>query len=307
MFVKEITADRVVLDTPAKINLFLQVLNRRPDGFHNIHSLFQAVSLFDRLEVELSASPGVKIELSGPSEVPLNEDNLISRAYALLRKRFGLDRGLRVTLNKQIPVAAGLAGGSSDAAATILACNLLFKLGMSSSEMAGIGLEIGSDLPFFFSSGQAIVSGRGEIMENAEYPTDYYLILVKPPVAISTAAAYAGLKRGLTTSTIEFNLRNCRTVEEFVSSLISSGNDFERADSDSYPVLGRIKGALLNEGALLARMSGSGPTMFGIYRSKPEIKDCEALNQGDWLVQAVRPVSLPGQDKLLEGGDRGDN
>jgi len=306
MFVKEISGRHAILETPAKVNLFLQVLNKRPDGFHNINSLFQAVSLYDRLEIKLIDSPGVRIQLSDGPDVPLDGNNLIARAYQLMRGRFDLRQGLEISLEKKIPVAAGLAGGSSDAAATLKACNLLFQLGLSQSELSLLGLEIGSDLPFFFSSGQALVKGRGDIISEVDFPTDYVLVLVTPPLGISTAEAYAALKRGLTTSTIEYNLHNCRTVEEFVSSLISSGNDFEEVLSGSLSVLDRIRQMLLGNGALLTRMSGSGPTLFGVFSTKPEIKERMILNQGEWLIHTVKPISLPGQDKHLEGGDRGD-
>lgn len=307
MFVREFDPERLIIETPAKVNLFLQVLNRRDDGYHNINSLFQAVSLYDRLEITIGGQPGIEIsQLEGP-KIPVGEDNLISRAYRLMQTRFGLKQGMKVGILKQIPVAAGLAGGSSDAAATIKACNLLANLGLTNVGMASLGLEIGSDLPFFFSSGQVMVGGRGEIMVETDFPTDYSLILVTPNMGLSTAQSYRALKRGLTTSTIKFNLAHCRTVEEFVSSLISSGNDFEEVHQKSIPVLGEIADSLMRHGAQLARMSGSGPTMFGLYSTQAKIKEYMSFYQGDWLIHVVRPVFLPDMEKPFEGGSRGDN
>lgn len=294
MLIREQTEDAVIVDTPAKVNLFLEVLGRRPDGYHNINSLFQAVSLFDRLTCQVSASGGIRLSVAGADDLSSGSDNLVWRAYELLRKTFSLKRGLRIKLEKRIPVAAGLAGGSSDAAATILACNVLFELGLTYVEMARLGLQLGSDVPFFFFSGQALVRGRGELVEPTAYPTDYWLVLATPRLSISTSEAYASLKRGLTNPKNPFKLGRCEGAEAFVERLCLTRNDFEAGHLGAYPELIGIQGWLLGNGARLARMSGSGPTLFGLFVDDPQQEGHRLIAGGNWQSCTVQPIALPG-------------
>ncbi len=294
MFTKKITSGQVVIGAPAKVNLFLQVLDQRDDGYHNINSLFQAVSLFDRLRfTRTGAHEGAVVELTRPLDLPTDENNLIVKAFNLLRDRFDITDGLDVELEKNIPIAAGLAGGSSDCAATILAGAILFDLPLNYAEMAELGLELGSDLPFFFSHGQALVSGRGEKVRETSYPADYWLVLVTPNMEISTAGAYSQLSLRLTKSRIPFTLERCDTPQELVKSLGLTGNDFEEVHLKSYPELRRIRTELLDRGALLARISGSGPSVFGIYCDAPDIYGGNLAGRDDWRTTTVRPVTLP--------------
>ena len=294
MFVKKISSGQVVIGAPAKVNLFLEVLSRRDDGYHDINSLFQAVSLFDRLKFSRTGEhEGVRLTLNEPSELPTDERNLIVKAFNLLQDRFKIESGLDVELEKNIPVAAGLAGGSADGAATILAGAILFDLPLTLADMAELGLELGSDLPFFFSRGQALVGGRGEKLRETSFPADYWLVLVTPKLAISTAEAYAQLSLRLTKSRIPFSLERCDTPQELVKSLGLTGNDFEEVHLKSYPELRRIRTELLDRGALLARISGSGPTVFGFYCDAPEIDGGNLAGRDDWRTTTVRPVTLP--------------
>jgi 4-diphosphocytidyl-2-C-methyl-D-erythritol kinase len=286
----------VTIDAPAKVNLFLEVLNKRADGYHNINSVFQAVSLFDRLEFTPVEDSGVSISISGQTDLSTGNDNLISLAYHLMKTEFELPGGLRVDLEKRIPLGAGLGGGSSDGAATIMACNMLFGLDLSKEEQMEMSSRIGSDLPFFFGRGQARVAGRGEVVKDTDLPLDYHMVLVNPGFEISTSASYASLKRGLTMSKNPFNLAGCSRAEELVESLHLSSNDFEEVHLKSYPEIGRIKDGLLRSGASLARMTGSGPTVFGIFLHAPELNKGDYLKWGDWQSYAVLPVALPSQD-----------
>lgn len=307
MFVKKITNSSVEIDTPAKVNLFLEVLNRREDGFHNINSLFQAVSLFDRLSFERCG--GSSLQLTVPTGLDLSNgpENLICRAFEMMKAHFGIKGGLKAKIEKNIPISAGLGGGSSDAAATILACNILFGLNLSYSEMARLGLETGSDIPFFFSSGQAHVTGRGETVRPADFPTNYILVLVKPSLAVSTAQGYASLKRDLTYAKRPFNLARCQTVDDLVKKLLSVGNDFEQGLFRSFGELQEISDALSHQGASLVRLSGSGPTVFGLFQERPEAGLAGRDWWENWQVYTVTPISLPREDKFLKGGNRGDH
>ena len=299
MFVKQLDENSLIVGAPAKVNLFLEVLHKRADGYHEINSLFQAVSLFDRLTGRRRPDrPGVEIRLKHPADVPTDDSNLIARAYELMRERFGLVDGLDIELDKNIPVAAGLGGGSSDAAATITTCNILFSLGLTAQEMADLGAEIGSDIPFFFSSGQALVSGRGEVVTEVALQTDYWLGLVTPAVRISTAEAYRQLSLGLTKVKVPVSFRCCKELQELVRFLSETGNDFESIQLGAHPQLEEIKNGLSDLGALLSRMSGSGPTVFGLYIEAPDVKSKRLQSKderrdGARQAFAVRPIVQP--------------
>jgi 4-diphosphocytidyl-2-C-methyl-D-erythritol kinase len=294
MFLKRLASDTVAVGAPAKVNLDLRVLGRRPDGYHEIDSLFQAVSLFDRLVItRTDRRDGVDISLTRPAGVPIDESNLIARAFRLMQQEFSLSGGLTVELEKNIPVAAGLGGGSSDGAATILACSVLFDLTLKSRKMAELSARIGSDLPFFFSSGQAHVTGRGEVVEDLELPTDYWMVLVTPPTAVSTAEAYAALSLPLTKPAESRTFQGWRVPKDFVKWLSDTGNDFETCPLEVIGRLQQVKNDLAGAGALLTRMSGSGPTVFGIYGNAPDIEGDRVLDRSDWAVFVVRPIRLP--------------
>jgi 4-diphosphocytidyl-2-C-methyl-D-erythritol kinase len=291
-FVKQLSQTELVIGAPAKINLFLEVGNKRPDGFHNIHSAFQAVSLFDRLHFTRTPVNEYQLSASGLWEIPVDESNLISRAYRLLQARHKFDTGLTVVVDKQIPPGGGLGGGSSDAAATLIACNLLFNLRLSDSELLELAAQLGSDIPFFLSTGQAIVRGRGELIEPVTLPTDYWLTMITPPLAIPTPESYAQLKRGLTHPGSGFTLPRCRSPKELIASLRLTGNDFECTHLKNYPILDRVRAALIDSGALMVRMSGSGSTFFGIYGDAPGANGRVSQDDG-WHVVDVRPVVIP--------------
>jgi len=306
MLIQESSENHLVLNTPAKVNLFLEVLNRREDGYHNINSLFVAVSLFDTLEFGRTDSQGISLKIMGGEALSERADNLISKSWDLMHKSFGMPGGLSVTLTKRIPVAAGLAGGSSDASATIFGCNQLFNLELSRTEMAVLSSEIGSDCPFFFSNGRSIVGGRGEIIEDATIPTDFWLVLVKPSLSVSTGSAYSQLGRGLTNHKPPFKLPSCSTVEDLANALALTGNDFEPVQFSAHDELISIRDRLIEYGALLVRMSGSGPTIFGLFREEPDEQKFEDFIRGNWQLYTVRPISLLGVHQKI-GGNRGDN
>ncbi|RKX26085.1 MAG: 4-(cytidine 5'-diphospho)-2-C-methyl-D-erythritol kinase [Candidatus Zixiibacteriota bacterium] len=306
MFVSQISPNRVKIEAPAKINLFLEVLEKRSDGYHNINSLFQAVSLFDVLEFELTDKQELTLDILGDQRLKSDESNLVCQAFQLMWDTFGLKKAPAIKLNKRIPIAAGLAGGSSDAAATIMACNLLYKLKLSYSEMAELGLQIGSDIPFFFSGGQALISGRGEKVLETSFPCDYKLLLITPNLHVSTEKAYGLFRMDLTNLRSPFILRRCETVIEFIECLSLSGNDFERAHFELFPELGRVRNVLLRMGASLVRMSGSGPTIFGIFKEIPESEKDQATHLENWRCYTVEPITLLRRDDIFLGRPRGD-
>jgi 4-diphosphocytidyl-2-C-methyl-D-erythritol kinase len=303
MFAKRISKSSIVIGAPAKVNLYLEIIGRRADGYHNINSLFQAVSLFDRLRFSVVDKEGIEIKIKGNDEIPVDKTNTIYKAYSIIQQEVKTTRGLFVEVEKNIPSGGGLGGGSADAAATINACNILFDLTLSREDMNNLGIKVGSDVPFFFSRGQAHVAGKGEILTEMTVPTDYWMILVTPKLSISTATSYASLNLALTDSKSPCKLQGSRTTEEFFDSLRLTGNDFESGHLETYPELGKIKNALLAGGAKLARMSGSGSTIFGIFDMAPECDSVHGLEQESWQVNTVRPIVLPRIEVQPLGGE----
>lgn len=294
MFVKQTAQDSLVIGAPAKINLYLEVLGKRPDGFHDIDSLFQAVSLFDRLRfTRLPDWSDPVISVTGDTDLPTDETNLVARAFRLMQAEFGFAGGLKIELEKNIPVAAGLGGGSTDGAATMIACAELFDLTRNFARLAELSAKIGSDLPFFFSSGQAHVTGRGEKVHPVELPLDYWLVLVTPDLAISTAEAYSRLRLPLTNSPGARTIRGWKVPSDFVKWLSDIGNDFEPGVTEGSPEVKRTINKLAATGTELVRMSGSGPTVFGIYSGMPDIDGDRVFGRTDWSISTVRPIRLP--------------
>jgi len=285
--------DRMNIKAPAKINLFLKILGKRQDGYHNILSWFQAVDLFDYLSFEKTGGKGIELAIDGDHSLPTDSDNLITRTAGLLFERYDLQGGLKIRLTKNIPIAAGLGGGSSDAAATIYAINSLYELNLAAEKFNDSGLAIGSDVPFFFSSGQGEVSGRGGDIKEIDLPTDYFIILVTPKLEISTGESYRRLNLGLTSNDANVKLYSCSNFKQLIDCIGDLGNDFESMHLQSYPVLGRIMDALNRAGAELTRMSGSGPTIFGLFKDMPEREDLIQITRGDWQLMTVRPITLP--------------
>ncbi|MFH1700522.1 MAG: 4-(cytidine 5'-diphospho)-2-C-methyl-D-erythritol kinase [Candidatus Zixiibacteriota bacterium] len=297
-FAGHITQGRseIFISAPAKINLFLKVTGRRPDGYHNIYSWFQAVDLADHLHICKLTKSEILIETNWPS-IPTGSNNLVYKAAELIQRNFGRNLGFKINLFKQIPAGAGLGGGSSDAAAFIKGANKLIGLDMSNRDMEKLGLEIGSDIPFFFGTGQAEVSGRGEIVKPIQLPTDYRVILVTPDFEISAADAYRYLKLDLTGPNHNVNLTCCKTTGELFGMISQMTNDLEIELKKLYPIFGDIEERLIKFGARIARLSGSGPTIFSLF-DKSAVEEEFALSfvgEG-WGCFDVNPLILPLRD-----------
>ncbi len=292
MLVKSFTGDSIEIHAPAKINLFLEVLNKRLDGYHNINSLFQAVTLFDVLKIWKTEDLTCHMHMTGKCVADIT-DNLIVKAYNLMKLKFKLKSGVEVILEKNIPIAAGLGGGSSDCAASITALDYLFDLRLTKKQMTEIALELGSDIPFFFSNGQALVTGRGESIEETLFPTKYKIVLVSPSLALSTKEGFGALKRGLTVSGTPYNLKHNRNLEKFLESLSKARNDFENVQFEKYPNLGEIREKLIKCGAVFSRMSGSGPTIFGVFRQNIDTERACARKFLDCRLYTVVPFRVP--------------
>ena len=266
----------LVLHAPAKINWSLYILNKRDDGYHNILSLMQCIGLYDTLTFDQADT----IELVSHIDVPA-EQNLVYLAADMLQKHAEIKHGARIVLDKVIPSGAGLGGGSSDAAYTLMGLNKLWKLGLSNDELKMLGSRLGSDVPFFFDCPLAIAEGRGEILSAVETTVSYTVLIIKPPVSIATPWAYKEIDVGRTgydakmdLTKTEYKIDNikliCRALRTGDVSLIAAKahNDFEGVVFKAFPVIATVKQKLLDAGALMAIMSGSGSTVFGLFEDE---------------------------------------
>jgi 4-diphosphocytidyl-2-C-methyl-D-erythritol kinase len=252
----------------AKINLSLRVLGRRPDGYHELETVFQTVSLCDRLEFRPLADGRLELACDAPG-VPADETNLVHRAAVLLRARYGVRGGARVEIEKQIPAGGGLGGGSSNAAAALVGLARLWEIETGGEELSALGARLGADVPFFLAGGTAAGFGRGdEVRPLADAPRRR-LLIVTPPVRVSTAEAYKSLSApALTKENEAVNFYVSHEALDFSGSLRGLlSNDFEPAIFRRFPEIERARDALLRAGATHALLSGSGSSVFGIFDS----------------------------------------
>jgi 4-diphosphocytidyl-2-C-methyl-D-erythritol kinase len=252
----------LTIRTPAKINLCLSVTGRRPDGYHDVEMVMQAVGLYDVVTVR-TAGEGIAVSCGTPG-VPDGEGNIAWKAAEAMRVRAGSCTGLRITIRKSIPSAAGLGGGSSDAAAVLAACNRLLGLDLGREELAAIGASIGMDVPFFFYAPTALARGRGELLTRLPPPPPFWVLLANPGFETSTAWAYKNLNFALTKRV------DCNNIASLPVAKIAEKlhNDLETVTAAAHPEIGEMEQALTGAGALGARMSGSGPTVFGLFEDE---------------------------------------
>lgn len=286
------SSESFTLPSFAKVNLHLRVIGKRDDGFHELCTVFQTVSLAD----SLTFSPANEIEFSCDHlRIPTGDENIVVRAANALRKRFAVRAGAALRLEKRIPSPGGLGGGSSNAAVTMIGLSKLWNLAPTAEDMQELASELGSDVPFFLHGGTAIGTGRGEIIEPAADFDVKFLMVVAPDVEIRTSDAFAALNAPNLTKSESDNILNvCRFELEsadFRSTALR--NDFETGIFAAYPEIGRVKNALFDLGAKQAMMSGSGASVFGIF-DKEETRQAamKALDRKvNWRKFAVATVS----------------
>jgi len=284
----------LTLSAPAKINWFLQVLRKRDDGYHDIISLMQYVTLSDTLTMEHSD----EIEVITEPNIP-QEENLVHKAALLMRERSGIKSGARITLKKEIPISAGLGGGSSDAATSLIGLSRLWNLDLTRRELSELGGALGSDVPFFFHGPAAVVKGRGEIVFPVRLQAAYPLVLVKPPVAVSTAWAYTQMTVSPDAKVLTKKHNNIKLFRQALEngdfSWLSSlnRNDLEPPVVKRYPIIYEIKQKLMLNGAVFSAMSGSGSTVFGVFRTDEEANRAVESLSAHWckVVKTVIPHS----------------
>jgi 4-diphosphocytidyl-2-C-methyl-D-erythritol kinase len=277
---------KISVKAPAKINWFLSVLNKREDGYHNIISPIQCVDLFDLLSFEEAD----EIRVFSDFDIPA-EENLVYKAAALLKRVSAYKLGSSIELKKNIPVAAGLGGGSSDAAYTLIGLNRLWGLNVDKGRLMQLAAEIGSDVPFFLAGMFAIIEGRGEKVMALNTKSSIAMLLVKPEVSVSTAWAYNSFKTRLTKKAIDIKLF-CQALDEknFAFLRETVFNDLEDVVIRKFPVIGEIKRRLAQDGALLSLMSGSGSAVFGVFNTDKEAVRASKNMPGNWC-RVVRTLN----------------
>uniref|UniRef100_UPI0040578603 4-(cytidine 5'-diphospho)-2-C-methyl-D-erythritol kinase n=1 Tax=Agathobacter sp. TaxID=2021311 RepID=UPI0040578603 len=264
--------DQITLKALAKINLGLDVVRRREDGYHEVRMVMQTIHLYDKLNIVKKKENGISIT-SNLSYVPTNENNLVYKAAELLMDEFDIKEGVSVDLMKRIPVAAGMAGGSSDAAAMLYGMNEMFELGLSRRELMERGVKIGADVPYCLMRGTALAEGIGEKLTQLPPMVKCPVLIAKPQISVSTKFVYENLK--LTEETIHPNIDLLlHDIEEGDLHAIANhmGNVLETVTIPHYPIIAQIKEKMQGDGAINSMMSGSGPTVFGLFESEKAAK-----------------------------------
>lgn len=257
--------DNISLKALAKINLGLDVVRRRDDGYHEVRMIMQTINLFDRLEIKKIKESAIKIH-TNLFFLPVNENNLVYKAAKLLIDEFGIQEGVSVGLTKKIPVAAGMAGGSTDAAAMLFGMNRLFGLGLSKKQLMERGVKIGADVPYCIMRGTALAEGIGDKLSPLPAMVKCPVLIAKPQISVSTKFVYQNLK--LDDKTVHPDID--RLIEDIRNKDLKAvsdhmGNVLESVTIPNYPVISQIKEQMMDSGAVGSMMSGSGPTVFGLF------------------------------------------
>lgn len=282
----------ISLKALAKINLGLDVVRRREDGYHEVRMIMQTIHLYDRLDIKRTKESGIQIQ-TNLSFLPVNENNLIYKAAKLLMDEFSITDGVSVKLDKRIPVAAGMAGGSTDAAAMLFGMNRLFSLGLTKRQLMERGVQIGADVPYCIMRGTALAEGIGEELSPLAPMVKCPVLIAKPSISVSTKFVYQNLK--LDDATIHPDIDRliddirAKNLHDIVAHM---GNVLETVTIPNYPVIDEIKKHMLSHGAVGAMMSGSGPTVFGLFDDEATAKKAYKAMRSSHLARQVYLTSV---------------
>ena len=282
----------ISLKALAKINLGLDVVRRRGDGYHEVRMIMQTIQLYDRLDIKRTQEPGIQIQ-TNLSFLPVNENNLIYKAAKLLMDEFSITDGVSVKLDKRIPVAAGMAGGSTDAAAMLIGVNRLFSLGLTKRQLMERGVQIGADVPYCIMRGTALAEGIGEALSPLPPMVKCPVLIAKPSISVSTKFVYQNLKLDDTTIHPDID----RLIDDIKAKNLHDiaahmGNVLETVTIPNYPVIDEIKKHMLSNGAVGAMMSGSGPTVFGLFDDEDTAKKAYKAMRSSHLARQVYLTSV---------------
>ena len=269
--------DSIRLKARAKINLGLDVLGKREDGYHEVRMVMQTIGIYDRLILTKIPEEEIRIT-SNLAFLPVNENNLIYKAIKLLKDEYHFPGGVSVDLNKFIPVAAGMAGGSTDAASTMFGVNRLFGLNLSMGKMMELGVRLGADVPYCVMRGTALAEGIGEKLTRITPVPHMWILIAKPQINVSTRLVYEQLDMGGIQKHHDIDgIIRAIEAQDVVRIAQSMGNVLENVTVPLYPVIETIKQDMLSHGAINAMMSGSGPTVFGIFPDEQTTLACQAF------------------------------
>lgn len=282
----------ISLKALAKINLGLDVVRRREDGYHEVRMIMQTIHLYDRLDIKRTQESGIQIQ-TNLSFLPVNENNLIYKAAKLLMDEFSITDGVSVKLDKRIPVAAGMAGGSTDAAAMLIGVNRLFSLGLTKRQLMERGVQIGADVPYCIMRGTALAEGIGEALSPLPPMVKCPVLIAKPSISVSTKFVYQNLKLDDTTIHPDID----RLIDDIKAKNLHDiaahmGNVLETVTIPNYPVIDEIKKHMLSNGAVGAMMSGSGPTVFGLFDDEDTAKKAYKAMRSSHLARQVYLTSV---------------
>ena len=268
----------ITLKSRAKINLSIDVLGKRQDGYHLVEMLMQTIDLYDLIEINEKDNDQITIK-STSDEIPLDCNNLVYKAANLIKKTFNINKGVEIHIKKNIPVAAGMAGGSSNAAAALVGLNKLWNLNLSNQQLEKIGLKLGADVPFCINGGAVLASGIGEELTPIKGLTkDVCILVCKPDLFVSTKEVYECIdSKDIDKRPNNKFLIECLKNEDTRQLAENMFNVLEGVTMDKHPVIQQIKDIMTNNRALGAMMSGSGPTVFGLYENREDAVKCKAI------------------------------
>ena len=279
--------DSIRLKARAKINLGLDVLGKREDGYHEVRMVMQTIGIYDRLILTKIPEEEIRIT-SNLAFLPVNENNLIYKAIKLLKDEYHFPGGISVDLNKFIPVAAGMAGGSTDAASTMFGVNRLFGLNLSMGKMMELGVRLGADVPYCVMRGTALAEGIGEKLTRITPVPHMWILIAKPQINVSTRLVYEQLDMGGIQKHPDIDgIIRAIEAQDVVRIAQSMGNVLENVTVPLYPVIETIKQDMLSHGAINAMMSGSGPTVFGIFDDRSKLREAAEALRDSHLAKTV--------------------
>lgn len=279
--------NKLLLKAPAKVNYRLDVLGKRADGYHDLRMVMQRVDLCDEIEIALTDMPGIRVTC-GSNGVPDGPGNIAWRAADALVRLSGKEVGIEIHIRKKIPVAAGLGGGSSDAATVLMGVNQLLELGLSDERLMEIGVKLGADVPFFIFKKAALAEGIGDKLTALDQVPSLWVVLVNPGIHVSTAWVYQNLR--LTSERPVTIIRRSYGSAAEICELLS--NDLEPVTCGKYPLLDELKDLLLAAGARGSLMSGSGSTVFGLFEEEKTARQAAAdiATERGWFTAAVKTI-----------------
>lgn len=287
---------QIRLKAMAKINLGLDVVRKREDGYHEVRMIMQTVNLYDKLFISVSEEPGIRLK-TNLNFLPVNENNLIYRAAKLLIDEFEIKEGVDIQLQKFIPVAAGMAGGSTDAATTLIGMNQLFDLNLSRRQMMERGVKLGADVPYCIAGGTMLSEGIGEILTRLPDVPRGYVLVAKPGVSVSTKFVYSNLKLNQLKihPDIDGQIEAIRR-QDFKNMAKLMGNVLETVTIPEYPIIQEIKDFMMKQGAVNAMMSGSGPTVFGLFTNHRQAEAASEKLRDSGLAKMVFLTTFIGKN-----------